>query len=153
MIKRVAALMGLGLCVLAPAMAQVQASEAWVRATVAQQKATGAFMRLQSTRDARLIEVRCMAAGISEIHEMRMEGSTMKMHAVDGVDLPAGRWVEFKPGAQHLMLMQLSRQLLPGDKLPLQLVVEDRQSHKRETVEVQAEVRAMQMGASASAAH
>ena len=37
------------------AQAQVTVKDAWVRATVAQQKATGAFMQLQSAQDAKLI--------------------------------------------------------------------------------------------------
>ena len=37
------------------AHAQVTVKDAWVRATVAQQNATGAFMKLQSSQDAKLI--------------------------------------------------------------------------------------------------
>jgi copper(I)-binding protein len=42
------------------AQAQVTVKDAWVRATVAQQKATGAFMQLQSAQDAKLV---CPVAG------------------------------------------------------------------------------------------
>ncbi len=37
------------------ALAQVDVSQAWVRATVAQQKATGAFLQLKAKRDSRLV--------------------------------------------------------------------------------------------------
>ena len=40
-----------------PALADVTVADAWVRATVSQQKATGAFMRLTSDTDARLVSV------------------------------------------------------------------------------------------------
>lgn len=43
--------------------AQVVVKEAWVRATVLQQKATGAFMQLTAACDARLVDVGSTAAG------------------------------------------------------------------------------------------
>lgn len=114
----------------------------WVRATAAQQKATGAFMQLKSAADARLIEVRCVAAGVVEVHEMAMEGDMMKMRAVTGLDLPAGKLVELKPGGYHVMLMDLKQPIKAGDAVPLTLVVETRDK-KRETIEVSATAQAM----------
>ena len=46
------------------AFAQVRVSDPWVRATVPQQKVSGAFMRLFSPRDARLVEIRSPVAGV-----------------------------------------------------------------------------------------
>src|SRR5260370_15985172 len=37
------------------ANAQVSVSDAWVRATVPQQKATGAFLKLQAAQDSKLV--------------------------------------------------------------------------------------------------
>ncbi len=65
--KRFTFLISLALASLA-ASAQVTVSEPWVRATVPQQKATGAFMKLQSTQDAKLISAKSHAAGIVEVH-------------------------------------------------------------------------------------
>ena len=48
------------------ASAQVTVKDAWVRATVAQQKATGAFMQLQSAQDAKLISAQSPVAGVVE---------------------------------------------------------------------------------------
>ncbi|MFM8866279.1 MAG: copper chaperone PCu(A)C, partial [Limnohabitans sp.] len=58
----------------ATAMAQVSVKDAWVRATVAQQKATGAFMQLQSAQEARLVAAQSPVAGVVEVHEMAMDG-------------------------------------------------------------------------------
>ncbi|PKO59353.1 MAG: hypothetical protein CVU25_02370, partial [Betaproteobacteria bacterium HGW-Betaproteobacteria-19] len=44
--------------------AQVSVTEPWVRATVPQQKATGAFMQITSPVDAKLVEVRSPAAKV-----------------------------------------------------------------------------------------
>jgi len=124
------------------AQAQVSVEQAWARATVAQQKVTGAYLRVKSVREARLIEVRSSVAGTVQMHEMAMVGDVMKMRELDTVKLPAGQWVEFKPGGYHLMLMDLKKPIAAGDKIPLTLVVEGADK-KRQTVEVQAEARAL----------
>jgi copper(I)-binding protein len=106
------------------AFAQVTASQPWIRATVPQQKSTGAFMQLQSASDARLVAVSSPAAGVAEIHRMEMQGHIMKMHPVDGIDLPAGKTVNLASGGYHIMLMDLKRQLKDGDTVPVTLVVQ-----------------------------
>lgn len=122
------------------ALAEVAVTEAWVRATVPQQKATGAFMKVTATADARLVEVRSPAASIVEIHEMVMEKDLMKMRAVSGVDLPAGKAVELKPGSYHVMLIDLKAQVKEGDVVPLTVVVEGKDG-KRESIELEAVAR------------
>ena len=132
------------------ASAQVTVSEPWVRATVPQQKATGAFMKLQSTQDAKLISAKSPAAGIVEVHEMAMEGGVMKMRAVDVLALPMGKAVELKPGGYHVMLMDLKSQVKDGDAVPLTLTFETKDG-KRQTLEVKAPAR--NMNAPAQAPH
>jgi len=122
------------------AAAQVQVKDPWVRATVPQQKATGAFMQLSSSQDTRLVEARSPVAGVVELHEMVMEKDVAKMRAVPGIDLQAGKGVELKPGGYHVMLMDLKRQLKEGESVPITLVFEG-SNKKRETVELQATVR------------
>ena len=122
--------------------AQVQVTDPWVRATVPQQTATGAFMKLESAKDARVVSVSSPIAGIAELHEMKMENEVMKMRAVKGIALPAGKGVELKPGGYHVMLMNLKGQVKEGDTVPLTLVVEGKDG-KRETVEVNAPVKAL----------
>lgn len=134
----------LALVIAGPALAQVTVKDAWVRATVTQQKATGAFMQLQSASNARLVEARSPVAGVVEIHEMVMDGSTMRMRAVPGLDLPAGRSVELKPGGYHVMLMDLKAPIAAGQDVPLTLVFEGADK-KRETVEIKASARALGM--------
>jgi copper(I)-binding protein len=122
------------------AQAQVQISEPWVRATVVQQKATGAFLQITSPVDARLVQVKSPVAGVVEVHEMAMDGNVMKMRAIPGLDLPAGKAVELKPGGYHVMLMDLKQPLKAGDTVPLTLSIEGKDK-KVETVEVKATVK------------
>ena len=124
----------------APALAQVVVANPWVRATVAQQRSSGAFMRITASRDSRLVEVRTSVAAVAEIHEMAMHGDVMTMHAVPALELRAGKAVDLEPGGYHVMLMGLKQQLKAGDTVRLTLVVEG-QDHRRELVEVSAAVK------------
>ncbi len=138
---RVAALAALVSAVFAiPAHAQVTVKEPWVRATVPQLKTTGAFLQITSVQDARLVEARSPVAGVVEIHEMAMEKDIMRMRAIKGLDLPAGKTVELKPGGYHVMLMDLKQQIKEGETVPMTLVIEGKDK-KRSTVEVKASVK------------
>jgi hypothetical protein len=128
------------------AQAQTTVKEPWVRGTVAQQKATGAFMQLQSAQGGKLLSASSSVAGVVEIHEMVMEGTTMKMRAIPGLDLPAGKAVELKPGGYHVMLMDLKAPLKDGESVPLTLVVQGKDG-KKETIELKAPVKALGMKA------
>ena len=122
--------------------AQTTVKDAWVRGTVPQQKASGAFMQITSAQGGKLLSVNSPVAGVAEVHEMSMEGTTMRMRAVGSLDLPAGQAVELKPGGYHVMLMDLRQQLSAGDMVPLSLVIEGKDG-KRETLQLQAPVRAL----------
>jgi copper(I)-binding protein len=123
-----------------PVLAETTVSEPWVRATVPQQKATGAYMELKSDADARLVSVSSPAAGVAEVHEMAVVDDLMTMRRLASLELPAGRAVELKPGGYHVMLIGLKQQVKEGEQVPLTLVIE-RRDGQRETVEVRASVR------------
>lgn len=104
----------------------IEVENAWVRATVKGQQATGAFMTLTAKEGARLVGVSSPAAGVSQVHEMTMDAGVMKMGEVKGgLDLPAGKAVALKSGGYHLMLMDLKSTLVAGTSLPLTLVFKD----------------------------
>lgn len=136
------ALAALCLATAASAHAEVTVKEPWVRATVANQKATGFFVQLQSPTDAKLVGASSPVAAVTEVHEMAMEKDVMKMRQVPGVDLPAGKSVELKPGGYHVMLMDLKQQVKVGDTVPVTLVFEGKNG-QRESQKVDAPVRAL----------
>ena len=104
----------------------VDVKDAWARATVPGQKATGAFMKITAKDGSKLVAVSSPVAGVSEVHEMKMEGDVMKMRAVTGgLDLPAGKAVELKPGGYHVMLMDLKSTLQKDTTIALTLVFKD----------------------------
>lgn len=123
------------------AHAQVKVDDPWVRATVAPQKATGAFMLLTSAKPSKVVAASSPVADMVEIHEMKMEDGVMKMRAVDALPLPAGQAVALKPGSYHVMLMGLKAPIKAGDTVPLTLTVEG-EDKQRTAVEIKAQARA-----------
>ena len=115
-------LIALTALVVGTAFAQtVSVTDTWARATVPGQKATGAFMKITAKDGARLVGVQSPVAGVAEIHEMKMDRDVMKMAAIAGLDLPAGKTVELKPGGYHVMLMDLKQALPKDSTVPLTL--------------------------------
>jgi copper(I)-binding protein len=127
------------------AHAQVTVQDAWVRGMVETQTSTGAFMRITSKSAARLIGAQSPAAGMAEIHQTTMDGGVMRMRPVEAIELPAGKTVELKPGGYHVMLMHVRQPLKEGATVPVTLVVEGKDG-KRQTIEVQAPVKALATG-------
>lgn len=102
----------------------VDVSDAWARSTIKGQTASVAYMTVTSTEPSRLVGASSPFAAVVQIHEMAMQGTTMRMRPVAAVDLPAGQAVELKPGGLHVMLMDLRQPLSSGDRLPLTLRIE-----------------------------
>ena len=109
----------------ASAWAQVKIDNAWARATVQGQKATGAFMKITAPQATRLVGVSTPVAGVAEVHEMKMDGGVMKMRAMPALELPANQTVELKPGGYHLMLMDLKAPLAKDSSVALTLTFKD----------------------------
>ena len=124
------------------AQAQTTVKDPWVRGTVAGQKATGMFGQVVSTSGGKLVSASSPVAGVVEIHEMVMDGNVMKMRAIAGLELPAGKPVDLKPGGYHVMLMDLKQELKTGESVPVTLVIEGA-GGKRESVELKAPVKAL----------
>ncbi len=122
--------------------AQVTIKDPWVRATVPQQRAAGAFMEIRADQNVRLVAGRSPVAGKVEIHEMAMEGHMMKMREIPGIDIPQGQTLSLKPGGYHVMLIDLKQPIKADDVVPitLEFVGIDNKKH---TVEVKAQGRAM----------
>lgn len=111
----------------APSVSQAQPAQpakvegAWVRATVAGQKSSGAYMRITASAATRLVGVSSPVAGVAEVHEMKMNGDIMTMRGVPSIELAAGKALDLKPGGYHVMLMDLKQPLLVGGAVPLSL--------------------------------
>ena len=112
----------------------VEVQNAWARATVKGQMATGAFMTLTAKEGTRLVGAASPMAGVAQVHEMKMEDGVMKMAEVKGgLELPAGKAVELKPGGYHIMLMDLKEPLMKDGTVPVTLLFKDAKGVERKT--------------------
>ncbi|GBD11961.1 hypothetical protein HRbin23_01644 [bacterium HR23] len=75
-------------------------------------------------------------AGRVELHETTMEGGMAHMHPRERFEVPAQGVLELKPGGKHIMLLDLKRELKPGDRFTIILSFE-----RRGPFYVEAEVR------------
>jgi len=116
----------------------------YARATPPGAMTAGAFMKIANRGNLpdRLVRAASPAAGGVELHEMKMEGSVMRMRSVVGIEIGAGETVALRPGGYHLMLVNLKHPLGEGEDVPLTLTFE-----KAGSLDVVVKVEAM--GASA----
>jgi copper(I)-binding protein len=119
---------------------EVTARNAWARGMVPGQKSTAAYLTLTSTEDAKVVSVASPAGGKAQLHASMIMSGVAHMEGLDVLRLPAGKPVELKPGAEHVMLMDMPRPLHPGDTVPLVLTIVDAKG-KRSTLDVKAVVR------------
>ena len=131
----------------------VQVQDAWARASVPGQQSSGAFMTLTAPEATQLVGASSPAAGVTEVHEMAMQGDVMRMRAIDVLPLPAGQAVTLKPGGYHIMLLDLKAPLAQDSAVPLTLRFKDARGQESR-IELQVPVRAVNTGApAAGAAH
>jgi hypothetical protein len=66
-------------------------------------------------------------AGRTEIHQTIVENNVARMEEADGgVEIAPGETFAFAPGGYHIMLLELTRDLVPGETLALALTFEMR---------------------------
>ncbi len=116
----------------------LEISGGFSRATLPNAPVGGGYLTItnKGSEADRLVGAASPVAGVTQIHEMKMEGDLMKMNEVpDGVEIPPGATVTLKPGGLHIMFMQLTGPLVEGTSIPLTLTFE-----KAGSVEVQLSV-------------
>jgi hypothetical protein len=131
-------------CALGAWAQNVTVSDSWVRPAVRGQMATGAFVSLTAKEATRLVSVSSPVAGVVQIHEMKMEKDVMKMAALpNGLELPAGKTIELKPGGLHIMLMDLKSPVVADSTVPITLTFQDKNGQPS-TIDLKLPVKAMQ---------
>lgn len=106
----------------------VTSRDMWVKATdpdVAPGEAmTGVFGVIANTGDKDLVitSVESDVAGITELHEV-VDGTMRKIQG--DVTVPAGGELLLEPGADHIMLMDITKPLSPGDDVTVTLTFSD----------------------------
>ena len=136
-ISIVAALLFATLAAFAQDAPKLRIAHAWARASVQGQATSRAYMTLTAGEPLVLVGASTPAAGMAEVHQMKMEGDVMRMGPVDALPLPVGQPVELQPNGYHIMLMQLRTPLKPGTSIPMTLTLKNASGAQ---VQVQASV-------------
>ena len=121
--------------------ADVKIANAWARATAPGQKTAVVYMDVRSDADAALVGATSPLAARVELHTMSMEGGVMRMRPLERVVLPARKTVKLAPNGAHLMLVDVSRPLKAGERVPLMVRVATGKA--TQALAVNAEVRAL----------
>jgi len=115
-----------GLLVACSAKANVEITNAWVRANAPGQSVGAAYMTLKSSQDSTFVSAETPAAGSVKIHSMTMDKGVMKMRMLEELPLKAGKAEKLAPGGFHLMLLDLKKPLKAGEKVMLRLYFKDK---------------------------
>lgn len=73
----------------------------------------------------RLLGVSTPIASRASLHTNEQMNGVNHMHELPGIDIPAGKTVEFKPGEMHIMLEGLQHPLKEGEMVPLTLKLQN----------------------------
>lgn len=93
--------------------------------TDAQENGAAFFLLANNTEENdRLISAHTDVAEKTEIHTHEEDEGTMKMRAVESIDVPVGNVIGFAPNGHHIMLMGLKHPLNEGDEVKLTLTFE-----------------------------
>jgi copper(I)-binding protein len=110
-----------------PVADSVTVADAWVKATDGPM--TGAFANVTNGSDK---EIKIMAAStpvakVGEVHEMAPnDDGGMTMRAVEGgLAIAPGATQVFKPGSEHIMLMELKQPIIAGSDVEITLEFDD----------------------------
>ncbi|NOT14156.1 MAG: copper chaperone PCu(A)C [Methylotenera sp.] len=105
---------------------KVLIENAWVRATNKGQSVGAAYMTLTSQQDLSLFCVTSDVTDNVEIHNMAMQNGIMKMRMLDSLAIKANKPTQLAPGGFHLMLFDLEKPLIKGEKIHFTLKFEDK---------------------------
>lgn len=120
----------------------ISVSDPYVRAVPPGQPNSAAFLVLKNadSADHSLVKAASPAASVVELHTHVQEGGMMKMRPVEKIDIKAGSEAVLQPGGLHIMMIDLTKPLSPGDNVPITLTFEDGSSKS-----IEAPVQKMQM--------
>jgi copper(I)-binding protein len=121
-----------------PAAQAVTASAAWARATPPGMAVAAVYLTLVGgARADRLVGAETPRAAMTQLHVVSEAEGMARMRPTAGVDVPARKSVALAPQGTHIMLMDLPRPLVAGERFPLTL-----QFQQAGRIDVSVEVRA-----------
>ena len=114
--------------VVSVAHAELELTDAWVRAVPPVSTTTAAYFTLKNngTEPVVLAGASAAFAGAAELHDMSMHEGRRRMRRVEALPLAAGESVTFGSGGLHVMLFRLSKVPVQGETVELCLTFAER---------------------------
>ncbi|MGE7368874.1 copper chaperone PCu(A)C [Neorhizobium sp. NPDC001467] len=108
------------------AVGQIEIGHPYARAMVPVAKVGGGYLKITNKGPAdRLLSATSDRAGSVEFHTMKMNGTVMEMRALpSGIAVPANATIELKPGADHVMFMNVAKPFRQGETIRATLLFE-----------------------------
>lgn len=105
--------------------AGLEIEQPWIRAMPPGSSALAGYMVLenQGASVVTIVGAESPLAGHVSLHRSQMHDGMSHMQALDKLVLKPGNKQVFAPGGLHLMLNNVTKYLLPGDKVPVCLVL------------------------------
>lgn len=101
---------------------RVIVEDVWVRENIPPQKITAGYLVLRNEGEmTALVSARADVAEVTELHVMTARENVMQMRKADGITIAAGGMATLQPGGNHLMMIGLKRDLVPGEVIDLTL--------------------------------
>lgn len=105
---------------------EITVSDGWMRALPSGLPAGGYFTLHNGSAQTRTLTGASSAAcGTLMLHKSSKASGTMHMESVDRLDVPAHGTVSFAPGGYHLMCMEPSAELKPGNTVTVRFSFAD----------------------------
>jgi copper(I)-binding protein len=104
----------------------VRLSDAWARPGAAGETSAAYLTIANDGAESEVLTgVDCPSIAVCELHQTMVEGDMVHMEPQDRFEIPAGGQISLQPGGMHIMLMNLSSDLAPGDWVSLVLHFEN----------------------------
>ncbi|MCI0519926.1 MAG: copper chaperone PCu(A)C [Chloroflexi bacterium] len=112
----------------APDAPAIEIEDPWVRAApyMNGQNNSAAYLVIRNSgkQPDTLLGVEAAVSQVVELHTSQTKNGITMMSAVENMEVPARGKTELKPGGLHIMLIQLTQDLNPGDTVHLTLIFE-----------------------------
>ena len=117
---------------------EIRISNAWINEAPPGMKMMGGYLTISNKTTHSLVLTGASSPCFEriEFHVTEMKDGLSTMHRQDSIPIPAGSEFNFAPGHDHLMLINNTRTLATGDKVPLTL-----NFAQGESLQIEAEVR------------
>jgi copper(I)-binding protein len=101
---------------------EIEIKDAWIRPAEAGMNSAVYFVIDNPGEQERLIAAQSTIANAVEIHRSDIDATGVAhMEKLESVIIPAHDQLVFEPGGLHIMLLELSRDLVPDEEIQLRL--------------------------------